>query len=1035
MAHRKSKSSQRKLRNRSSSLTPQKRRIRASKGSHDTILSIRNETSSLEALSRTIQWTLARYKYHRYLVSLSPRTPSQLPDYVLAANDSLENAMKWQIASISAVGGKIASHNKNTYTSIDQITDYSASLERANAEIRTCMWSFSSASQALFSLARTKGLDAQRRWMQGSLYVANPSISNIILYSKGIASEGDRHPSDVLEVLNRFIFSKFADEELNLLLYYLTFNPLLNVEVASKLSPLLLYFPVVDQYEFLANLFTSDQSLSKPDVLPFGRDFVEILSSTGDWRASPKAALAERVEPSRFTIPLLNRWCGYLLDSIGILDGVSSAPDREFDIALANEFFHQPQSPRAYLASSIFAMKSAQTLADVKSALYKREIANVHFEKVEQQIAPPDQRFIDYSFAAVAAEVGISESVYENRELFRIACICGISEGRTLDTLILLCEYTNADPFGSSYFPADLFSASVTEDEVARIGHDPRVAIGLSRVAASLGDEGQNLVYIAVEQHLNVRGMSKPSEIVADSAVDVAFLREACTSSSLRQSLEFLSKAEMEDERIQVLFNLAQVDPANEDDYIEEVHTIIGQQTIEELLQRFHVGKVQCDEQALSTWALIELSPKFNRLKDFIDAGLPPVEKDADIQFIAHLTSGKSETFTFKVPNNESLDIARTILAELNSKYALDPRYGVDSYLSLGMRHGAVEAHLQSPLSAENILTAKEPLGYPDDCFWTRYFIDNGFECYGEKIGPVLATFSEKFDNKLEAIKNDLLQVRRPDKPEGLIVADWSEASVLSACARFAEVPDFEAFIAEFTLIFWANVEGNLAAAREFIENVLSNELNELLDELEANVRQATGQQRLAPFSDALMRARQELGNAVNDVSTWHNVARSTDVEPLGLVEIISAAQKIVCRLYPDFEPRVTFSGDTGITVTYSLHILIEVFKALFTNVYAHSEVENPAVDVHMAMTVEDALDVEFVSDCNDMGKAERAALDANEKIRTGEYEKKLPKEGGSGLAKVARSTLRDGKPNTVISVDHSTCKFHVKMAFKIIQI
>ncbi|WP_244429907.1 hypothetical protein [Rhizobium leguminosarum] len=989
----------------------------------------------MEVLSRTIEWTLARYKYHRYLVSLVPRTPSQLPDYVLATGDHLEDALKWQLAAISAARAKVERHNRNAYTSIDQVTDYSASLESANAEMRTCMWSYSAASQALFSLAKTKGLDAQRRWMQRNVYVSNPSISNIILYSKGIASEGDRHPVDIMDVLNRFIFSKMVDDELNLLLYYLIFNPPLNLDAAAKLSPLLLYFPLVDQYEFLANLVTSDPNSSGPEGFPYSGEFIELLSATGDWRGKSRASLAENTEPTFLSLPIVNRWCGSLLDSIGVLDGISSAPDRELDIALANEFFHQPQSPRAYLASSLFAMKSAQTLADVKSALYRREIANAHFNSMGLNSDHIERRRIEFTFDALSVEVGKSESVYENRELLRIACICGISEGRTLETLILLFSYTGQDPLAAGYFPASLFSSSITEDEVADIGHDARVAIALSRVAGSLGDEGQNLVYIAVEQHLSERGVTKPSELAVEGLIDIAFLSEACTSASLRQSLEFLSKAEMEEERIKVLLNLAQANSENEDEYIDEVHAIIGQQTIEELLQRFHVGKVQCDEQALATWALTELSPKFNRLKDFIDAGLPPVEKNADVEFIAHLTSGKSETFTFKVPNNESLDIARTILAELNSKYALDPRYGVDSYLSLGMRHGAVEAHLQSPLIAENILTTKEALGYPEDCFWKGYFLDNGYEYYGEMIGPILARFSEKFDNKLEAIKNDLLQVRRPDKPEGLIVADWSEASVLSTCARFAEVVNFEALITEFTSIFWANIEGNLGNAREFIENVLSNELNELIDELEADVRQATGQQRLPPFSDALMRAREELSNAVKDISSWHNVARSTHVEPLGLVDIISAAQKIVCRLYPDFQPRVTFSGETGISVTYSLQVLIEVFKALFTNVYAHSEVETPSVNVHMTVSGEDALNVEFASDCKDLNKAEQAALDNNEKIKTGEYEKKLPKEGGSGLAKVARSTLRDGKPNTIISVDHVARKFRVSMTFRIIQI
>ena len=534
MAYRKVKKAQ-KPRARSSPLTPQKRRVRASKGSHDAILSIRNEAPSVEVLSQTIEWTLARYKYHRYLVSLAPRTSSQLPDYVLATGARLEDALKWQIAAIAAARPKVERHNQNAYTSIDQVTDYTSSLESANAEMRNCMWSYSAASQALFSLARTRGLDAQRRWMQGSVYVSNPSISNIILYSKGIASEGDRHPVDIMEVLNRFIFSKMVDDELNLLLYYLTFNPPLNLDAAAKLSPLLLYFPLVDQYEFLANLVTSDPNSSGPEALPYSGEFIDLLSATGDWRGKSRASIAANFEPARLSMPIINRWCGYLLDSIGVLDGNSSAPDREFDIALANEFFHQPQSPRAYLASSLFAMKSAQNLADVKSALYRREIANAHFESMELNSNPAEWRCVDFNFDALSVEVGSSESVYENRELFRIACICGIGEERTLETLILLYDYTCRDPLAAGYFPASLFSSGITEDEVANVGHDARVAIALSRVAGNLGDEGQNLVYIAVEQHLNERGASKPSDLAVGGLIDIAFLREACTSASLRQ--------------------------------------------------------------------------------------------------------------------------------------------------------------------------------------------------------------------------------------------------------------------------------------------------------------------------------------------------------------------------------------------------------------------------------------------------------------------------------------------------------------------
>ncbi|MER8383375.1 hypothetical protein [Mesorhizobium sp. M1399] len=1015
-------------------LTDGKALVRANGGSVQIVNAVWKK-STLPELIDFFRWYVPRYRHQRPLVSLRPKRSFQLPNYINTADGTLKDLVRWTLATVNMHATEIRRHNGNVRIENSQVPDYGPSLHAALREIEEDMWSFSAITQILFATSRVSGLDAQRRWLNSNAYVSTSSISNLIYYCKAIACEGDRHPDDVLDILNRFLFNSLSEEGVSLFLYVVTFHPLLHHTLYEKLGGMFSYFPAMDQYEALVNVITSDPAaLGGAAELPYIDEVIGFMSEVGDWRANPLLSIRNDIDLDRLGLPLMDGSTSRFLETLGIADAEQTPADRIFETALANEFMFQPQGPRGYQASSLYAVKTARSVADVRSAIFRRTLASRHFGSGERQSAEAAPA-VELTFEAMRGALRSVASVFEKRELFRIACLCGLEEARIQDVLILLYDFTSQDRLGVAYFPSAALLQQLTEDDVASIGSDPRVAVALARTASQFGEEGENLVYIAVEQYLSTCSVLKPSELPADSPVLIDFFFEACSTTSLRQSLEFLSKEEMEEQRILILFMLVDADPPNEEFYRAEIHEIIGQQTIDELLQRFHIGKVQCDEDALSKWAITDLAPKFNRLRDFIDAGLLPVERNADVEFLAHLTSGSSEMFTFKVPNNESLDIARTILTELVQRFALDPRYGVDSYLSLGMRHGAVAAHLRSPLSTENILTAKGLNDYSENCFWKAYYLDSGYEDLANSIGPILANFSEAFDSKLELIKEELLQVRRPDKPSGLVVADWSEASVLSLCSRFAEVSDFPAFLSEFTTVFWANVENNLANARNYVYSTLAKELGELLDKLEEDISNATGQQRLSPFSDAVMRARQDLGNAIGDIASWHNVARSTDVEPLRLVDIILAAQKIAKRLYSGFEPKIYFSGDTGISLTYSLHILIEVFKALFTNVYEHSGSLSPVIDVHVTVISDDALGVDFTSECTDLDKAERAAADNNEKIRTGEYEKKLPKEGGSGLAKVARSTVRDGKPNTIVSVDREKSRFRVSMIFSLVNI
>lgn len=901
--------------------------------------------------------------------------------------------------------------------------------EMSKTLLSDTMLSYAVLGTFLFSLSREEGLESQRRWMEEELFVANTSMANALFYFKGIAAESDRDPVDIFNTMFAAFFVNIDDPEFCGMITHVVLHAPISLKHFHEISKFFANQPIVDQYELAVNAvcsnvhFLGSQSDESVDLL------WDVMLETGDWRAEGISQLGAEVDSGSVFLPLSDRnSSSFLQDVLGNPKG-KEFNDREFRTALANEFFCVQNSPTAYLASSCYHVKSANSIEAYLQAVARREIAQAYLSQSTPSNA--GRRKVSITFDALTDELETAANQIERREIFRLACLSGIQERRFRDVLLCLFDMTSSDADASAYFPTIVFFQVCGEDELLDASDDSRVPVAISRVQRDIPEDGSDLLFLSVEHYLMEHGAAKPSELDVDPDKHAEFFYEACSFEALRQSLEFDSKLEVEEERLALLNILSATQSERRTTYEQEAHKIVGRQTVEELLQRYGVGKIHCDEKAILRWAEEELAAKFIRLKDFIDAGLLPVAKDAEIEFLSHVSSGKEGAFTFRVPSSEALSIAESFINELANKYALDPRHGIDSYLSLGMRHGELEEHLRTPLSNRELLSSKDVTAYARTTFWNDTF---GHEIGGE-IGEVIAEFSEKYDNTLKEIKNERIQVKRDEKPAGIIDLKWQQHEILSFASTFAKTENLRDLLEEFSGYYWVVVEQKLKPSKEKVSNEIKPLLHSLIDELEAEVSTRTELVRLGPFSDAITRAREDLDAAIRELVSWHNVARSTDTEPIALTDIIAAAEKIVARLYRHFSPNVEITGDTHVSLTSSLHVLIEVFKALFINVKEHSGIDDPKIIVDIDAAVSDQLVVEFSSSCSDIEAGLAAAETANQRIQTGAYEAQLPKEGGSGLPKVARATVKDGRPNTIVSVDGEKSLFCVQMSFSLFHI
>lgn len=1007
---------------------PSRIAIRQSNGAATTLSEIFKNTSCTQ-FQEVLKWSYPRYKTRIFFSGFAPNSSSQLAQWNYFPFESPTEAFKWISAVTNFKSEEVEKYNDFVLQVENFGSNFGDIHKAAITLLSKTMVSYAGLSTLLYSLSKSSGLDSQRRWMNEYLYVSNASLANVLFYFKGIASEGGRDPEDIRSTMYAALFVHIDNPEFAQLISNVILYTPVDLLEFKDIAKLMANQPVIDQYELAANVVCSNQHVLAGIHDENVNLFLDCMVNTGDWRAQSIKYLSDEITSGHVYVPLSDHKSAIFFNNLLKDPTGEKLNEREFRTTLANKFFCTQSTPASYLASSSYLIKSANSIEAFQQGIARREIAQASKSKLSP--SKSGRRKILLTFDKLAHESKSAGTLLEKRELFRLACLSGMNEGRIFDVLLCLYETSQSDPKAYTYFPTFTFFNQCSEETIIDSSTDARISVAISRIKQDVHEDYESVQYLSVEQFLNGIGLQKPSQIVAKPGPYSDFLFETCTLDCLRQSLEFETKLEVEEERLSILTTLTIADTQNKEKYEKEAHVIIGRQTVDELLQRYEVGKIHCDEKAILSWAKEELAAKFVRLRDYIMVDLLPVEKDADIEFLSHISAGKEGKFTFKVPNSEAFSIASSIITELANKYALDPRHGIDSYLSLGMRHGELEEHLRTPLSSKQLLTSNGPTGYEATDFWCGTFSSYT----GGQLGHIIAEFSQKYDKALKDIKDELVQVKRDEKPRGIIDLEWQDVEIITFAPTFSRVDNIEDFLEEFSTVYWQFVDLRLAPSRMKVHDDIAPVLNSLLDELQHRAETHTGEMRLGPFSDAITRAREDLDAAIRELASWHNIAKSTDTEPIALLDIISAAEKIVARIYPGFDPLLETSGDTNVTLTSSLHVLIEVFKALFINVYKHSGIDQPTIKVSIDAAVDDQLVVEFSSTCTDIDAGEASAKLANDRIRTGEYEARLPKEGGSGLPKVARATVKDGRPNTVVSVDRDHSLFCVQMTFNLLNL
>lgn len=536
-------------------------------------------------------------------------------------------------------------------------------------------------------------------------------------------------------------------------------------------------------------------------------------------------------------------------------------------------------------------------------------------------------------------------------------------------------------------------------------------------LSLSLHEESahRDLLRDLTDEFLEHVGCPFPHELLSKKSVFedgqvVYFLKEVCIPPVLDGCLQFDSTRALLEERMKICSVLASADISRKSAYEDEVKVLTRMLRIDSAMSQLDKSRIYVDEGPLlrscarKYQVLFETYMKLRR-------GMSAREVDAFMTRVYEALLGNRPMGDeqIQLPPDISTQILTNLLASLKDEFLNNPEYGLDSYLSMRIRHGTLSGTLSRPLQEAGLLVTEVAQGRYAVAAQTERVLSHMPSERIAEISETLTGLTQEFDRVLTRLKANRLQIWSKTNADGLFDVPLTTLSVKTIVAQIGDDWSFEDFFSYCISGFWVLLSRPLENVRREFQVVLKTQLMTIFDsareELATSLEYYPNER--AALNAALSNARIQVQREIDRVAAWFSPPEDTSTRiTYDLDEIVDISVESVCNLHAGFRPVVKKIGDLT-----ALHIfgtgwprLSDVFFNIFENVSNHSGLSAPEVSVEVVheegllrIVVENQLAAKPSKKQFEELKAIAADLASDASI------KRIKSEGRSGLHKLKR--------------------------------
>lgn len=481
-----------------------------------------------------------------------------------------------------------------------------------------------------------------------------------------------------------------------------------------------------------------------------------------------------------------------------------------------------------------------------------------------------------------------------------------------------------------------------------------------------------------------------------------------------------------------ILRHLMDIDNANLSLYENELKGIAFELVLDEGMRHVDQSRLYVNLEGLTKWAQEQIRGDIERYRDL--AKVDVIATFGDTPSAVSMQAGDLLTRISSLPRVATDDQLIHILMKVKHAYLSEPRYGLDGFMSLRVRHGSLAGTLGSGFDEEKLLVLRSTSvgGFGIPVYWISELELTNQEDI-EKFAEFFKNFAVDFQKLIDDLLNNKVRIKNDVYPNGYIDIEITQVFLQVLKIDLASDISFENILNSIFLNYKNAVAIKLHILIQYLQNDFLNQVSKAAEELSQKCNLLLNKNSNASrLTDAITAALINFRISLNKVCGWLQVAHKDDLSQLFSIEqVVLIAVDYTRKVRVGFEPIIEKKfDDFAVNLTgQALVILVDALFILLDNVFRHAGgasgrkilIEILFINDVISLYVENDLapHIDEVKIMNEIAKIE-ALLESSASVTS------HMNEGGSGFPKLKR-LASPNHPNS-LQIKFLNKKFSVKL-------
>lgn len=542
----------------------------------------------------------------------------------------------------------------------------------------------------------------------------------------------------------------------------------------------------------------------------------------------------------------------------------------------------------------------------------------------------------------------------------------------------------------------------------------------------------ENDLWVSYDEFMSNQNIAYPKELEKtakkfDKDKLIYFLKNICRQDVYDSSPNFESQDELDNERVEVCRLLSLLDKDNFELYINEIADINRNQLIRRGIKQIDESKIYVDVNGIKISLDKDIRESFDRSLNLLNLPLDQIQKldESSERVLVPYYSKDSDqkadsTLKIKLSSYSRFSQFIDMFSKIRDKFIASNEFGIDTYLSMRIRHGTLLGEIRSVFELYNLVTKKEDNSnqYQSNAFLKdklqieSYIIEKEFDL-------IMSNFSAKIDNICNDLKNNKIQIKTERKNvDGLFDYTFKDSDLVQIYKhQIGDITIYEEFFDTVISLLWDRTEKILHNIRENISSSIKTVMIQHLSELGRNLEAVIDKSQYPELNEIISNitsCQTEISNELDKISSWFKRSNSKSINEFDIDLPIDASLTILKRIYkeynnlqPDMEIDcpMKFEGENFPDFTY-------IMQNLFHNILTHSKLSSKELKINISATLnENILSICIAnnfSESLDLSQINQKIIDTRALLEGTHDNEKTRAEDGTGYIKIRKTIVTD---------------------------